>query len=571
MLAPVFGIIPLLIYEILAGILAGAVGLSLVSSSGLKPVAKEAIPSVGIVLADRSSGPSSGTVFVVDKATAVTSYHTVAGASQLHVKFQKSAWLQPTVLAVDPGSDLAILGVGDSTVPPLPPGDVSSVRPGDHVLTFSFPSAATKRSQNPDKEAQAMLVQEATVKAIHDGVLLFQPHKPLETDGGPVLNGKGQVIGVGRAGLPGSTPGIASAVPVDAIKPLLTEAQRHETALAEPPGPPPGPPSPQPQPSSTPPPAQAPSQSQTPPPAPQSQPQAPPQPQTPAPAPQPQPQVPAPAQPQGPPQTSQPSAPPQTPPAPLQSPPPRLQAPSGPPPSFQVINPASPPPAQPQSAPQQPPQPQPAPPQPSQSQSAPQQSAQSQGPPQGSPSPQSAAPQQKPPAQTRPQAPAQAPKPAAPQPQRPVPAPARPAAAGGFQVVAGNRIGAAKLGMRAADVQAALGPPAATNRQSDGTVEFHWYKPPKNDGIGARVTKAGTIDRIWAVNDPRFVTDKNLHAGSTEAEVRAALGPPSNVIVDNANKNKILYYKSLGLWFFIQLDNRLLYYNQVYEIGVLGP
>jgi hypothetical protein len=561
MLAPVFGIIPLLIYEILAGVLAGAVGLSLVSSSGLKPVAKKAIPSVGIVLADRSAGPSSGTIFVVDKATAVTAYHTVAGASQLRVKFQKSPWLQPTVLAVDPGSDLAVLGIGDSTVPPLPPGDVSSVRPGDHVLTFSFPSAAAaaKRSQNPDKEAQAMLVQEGTVKAIHDGVLLFQPHKPLETDGGPVLNDKGQVIGIARAGLPGSAPGIASALPADAIKPVLTEAQRRETALSEPPGPPPGPSSPQP--SGTPPPAQAPPQPQIPPPAPQSQPQTPPPRE---------PQVPAPAQPQGLPQSSQ-QPPPQTPPAPSQNPPPQqhLQAPSGPPPSFQVINPVSPP-AQSQSAPQQPSQPQPAPRQPSQSESAPQQPARSQGPPSGSPSPQSAAPPQKPPAQTQPQAPAQAPKPAAPQPQRPAPAPAKPATAGGFQVVPGNRIGAARLGMRVADIQAVLGPPAATNRQNDGTVELHWYKPPKNDGIGVRVTKAGTIDRIWAVNDPRFVTDKSLHVGSTEADVRAALGPPSNVIVDDANKNKILYYKSLGLWFFIQLDSRLLYYNQVYEIGVLG-
>ncbi len=540
MLAPVFGIIPLLIYEILAGVLAGAVGLSLISSSGLKPVAKKAIPSVGIVLADRPAGPSSGTTFVVDKTTAVTAYHIVAGASQLRVKFQKSPWLQPTVLAVDPGSDLAVLGIGDSTVPPLPPGDVSSVRPGDHVLTFSFPSAAAaaKRSQNPDREAPAMVVQEGTVTAIHDGVLLFRPHKPLETDGGPVLNDKGQVIGVARAGLAGSAPGIASALPADAIKPVLAEAQRRDTALSEPPGPS------SPQPSGTPPPTQAPPQPQIPPPAPQPQ----------APPPR-EPQVPVPAQPQGLPQSPQPP-PPQTPPAPSQSPPPQqhLLAPSGPPPSFQVINPASPA-AESQSGPQQPSQPQPAP-RPSQSQSAPQQPARSQGPP----------PPQKPPAQTQPQAP----KPAAPPPQRPAPAPAKPATAGGFQVVPGNRIGAARLGMRVADIQAVLGPPASTTRQNDGTVELHWYKPPKNDGIGVRVTKAGTIDRIWAVNDPRFVTDKNLHVGSTEADVRAALGPPSNVIVDDANKNKILYYKSLGLWFFIQLDSRLLYYNQVYEIGVLG-
>jgi len=78
-----------------------------------------------------------------------------------------------------------------------------------------------------------------------------------------------------------------------------------------------------------------------------------------------------------------------------------------------------------------------------------------------------------------------------------------------------------------------------------------WYKPPRNDGIDVHVTKGGTVDRIWAVNDERFTTPKNLHIGSTDAEVRAALSAPSNVAVDDAGKTKPRYYREPGLWFYI--------------------
>jgi len=136
--------------------------------------------------------------------------------------------------------------------------------------------------------------------------------------------------------------------------------------------------------------------------------------------------------------------------------------------------------------------------------------------------------------------------------------------------VPGQRIGAAKLGMRVEEARSALGSPASTNQQNGGATIVRWYQPPRNDGIGAEVTKGGMVDRLWALNDTRFATLKNVHIGSSEAEVRAALGAPSTVAVDNARKNKILIYRQLGIFFYIQLDSKLLFYNQVFEIGVMG-
>jgi len=136
--------------------------------------------------------------------------------------------------------------------------------------------------------------------------------------------------------------------------------------------------------------------------------------------------------------------------------------------------------------------------------------------------------------------------------------------------VPGQRIGAVKLGMRGQDARSALGLPASTNPQNGGATIVRWYKPPRNDGIGAEVTKDGMVDRVWALNDARFTTLKNVHIGSPEAAVRAALGAPSTVAVDDARKNKILVYRQLGIFFYIQLDSKLLFYNQVFEIGIMG-
>lgn len=498
----VLGIIPLL-FEIFAGFLAGALGISMDASPALRTIAEKARPSIGIVLADHPSGTVSGAAFVIDRAIAVTSFHVVAGASQLRVKFPQSAWLEPTIVAADASNDLAILAIPDPTVAPLQLDDASTAWAGDDVLAFSFPSVAdlVRQSQDRDKQAQAVLVTEATVRGFRDGVLLFQPKQRLGGDGGPILNLRGHVVGVARGQLPGAEAATSYAAPADAARPLLADALRRRAAP--------------PQPGSTAPPV-------------------------------------APARP----------------PLVLASPPSTSTAPSV---TEGGVGGAGTAPTQQQALP-------PAPTKPKTASSAP-------------PSPAAAQPQAPPPtpapaqAQTPPRTPP--PAPVAPTPTRtPPPAPVAPTrpqtpprttaatpapvSADHFTVVPGQRIGAAKLGMRDQDVRSALGPPASANQQNGGATVVRWYKPPRNDGIGAEVAKDGTVDRVWALNDARFTTLKNVHIGSTEAQLRAALGAPSTVAVDDARKNKILIYRQLGIFFYIQLDSKLLFYNQVFEIGVMG-
>jgi hypothetical protein len=137
-------------------------------------------------------------------------------------------------------------------------------------------------------------------------------------------------------------------------------------------------------------------------------------------------------------------------------------------------------------------------------------------------------------------------------------------------VLPGTAIGSVKLGMRMPDLQAALGQPARRVQRADGSSELYWYQPPTNRGVGVVVSKAGQVQRAWALNDTRFTTLHNLHIGSTEAEVRAALGAPSNVGVNSQLGIKVLTYSQIGVWFFIQMDQKYSFYNQVFEIGIMA-
>ena len=138
-------------------------------------------------------------------------------------------------------------------------------------------------------------------------------------------------------------------------------------------------------------------------------------------------------------------------------------------------------------------------------------------------------------------------------------------------VVGGQGIGPVKLGMTIKDFSAIIGPSKSTERMNDGTTVYRWFGPPENVGVGIRVTPAGTVYRIWVLNDPGYVTKEGLHVGSTEAEVRAALGGSFKLLMNSQTRIKTLVYDALGLWFGIQLDERYTFYNTVFEIGVKQP
>jgi putative serine protease PepD len=185
-----------------------------------------ASPSVASV----RTGQGSGTGFLVDSnGTIVTNAHVVGQAGHVQVRFNdKGAYHDAKVLSVDASTDLAAVKVDPSDVQgirPLELADSDKAQVGDSVVAIGYPLGL-------DRTATAGIVSglERQIQSPNG----FSIDKVIQTDaavnpgnsGGPLLNDKGQVIGVNSqiataAGGGEGNVGIAFAIPSNTVKQVL--------------------------------------------------------------------------------------------------------------------------------------------------------------------------------------------------------------------------------------------------------------------------------------------------------------------------------------------------------------
>jgi S1-C subfamily serine protease len=166
-----------------------------------------------------------GSGFVLSKEGYIlTSYHVVHGASEIHVSFSNNDSLNARIVGSDPTTDVAVLKVSAKSraFKPLQLGNSDSVRIGDSVVALGNPfgytrtvtagivSALQRRIQSPNSQTIDHIIQ--TDAAINPG-----------NSGGPLIDTRGQVVGVNAAISAGNTGeagsvGIGFAVPINTVK-----------------------------------------------------------------------------------------------------------------------------------------------------------------------------------------------------------------------------------------------------------------------------------------------------------------------------------------------------------------
>ncbi len=176
-----------------------------------------------------SEGTGSGFVWD-DQGHIVTNYHVIADADRIEVIFSDESRTEAEVIGVDPRNDLAVLRV-DPLVAPLQPvtlGQAEAIRVGqraiaignpfglDRTLTTGVISALGRPLQTEEGDYIFNVVQ--TDAAINPG-----------NSGGPLLNSRGEIIGVNTSIRQGAE-GIGFAVPVDTLRrvvPVLISEGRY--------------------------------------------------------------------------------------------------------------------------------------------------------------------------------------------------------------------------------------------------------------------------------------------------------------------------------------------------------
>jgi len=200
------------------------------------------VTSTSVDSGDPFFGPqervSLGSGFVIDEdGWIITNYHVIESARQIEVNFSGDDRVQARVVGVDPSTDLAVLKINAQVraLTPLPLGDSDAVRVGDAVVAIGNPfglertvtagivSALQREITAPNGYTIDKVIQ--TDAAVNQG-----------NSGGPLLNTRGQVIGVNSQIEPGNNAtggnlGIGFAVPSATVREVF--AQIRESGKVE--------------------------------------------------------------------------------------------------------------------------------------------------------------------------------------------------------------------------------------------------------------------------------------------------------------------------------------------------
>ncbi|MBD0269977.1 MAG: trypsin-like peptidase domain-containing protein [Cyanobacteria bacterium Co-bin8] len=161
-------------------------------------------------------GTGSGFITTAD-GQIITNAHVIDGADTVQVTLRDGRQLDGRVLGTDPVTDVAVIKIDGNNLPTVQFSDSDALQPGEWAIAIGNPLgldntvtagiiSATGRSSNqigvPDKRVEFI----QTDAAINPG-----------NSGGPLLNVRGEVIGVNTAILSGAQ-GLGFAIPINTVQ-----------------------------------------------------------------------------------------------------------------------------------------------------------------------------------------------------------------------------------------------------------------------------------------------------------------------------------------------------------------
>jgi serine protease Do len=164
---------------------------------------------------------SLGSGFIVDKdGYIITNNHVVENAQEIKVKLADGREFNAKVVGRDPKTDLALIKISSvfKDLPTLSLGDSDSIRVGDWVLAIGNPFGL--------EHTVTQGIISARGRAIGSGPYdnFLQTDAPINpgNSGGPLVNLKGEVIGINTA-IIATGQGIGFAIPINTAKSVISQ------------------------------------------------------------------------------------------------------------------------------------------------------------------------------------------------------------------------------------------------------------------------------------------------------------------------------------------------------------
>jgi S1-C subfamily serine protease len=192
--------------------------------SAQRPASPPSAPGAPGTPGGQRPGVGTGSGFVLDRlGNILTNNHVVRDATRVEVSLVDGSAYPATVIGRDPLSDLAVLKVDAPAdrLQPVPLGDSSAVKVGQLAIAIGNPLGYSRTltvgvvsglgRPIPGTYRRPMVDMVQTDAALNPG-----------NSGGPLLNSRGEVIGINTA-IERDQPGVGFAVPIDRAKQFLPE------------------------------------------------------------------------------------------------------------------------------------------------------------------------------------------------------------------------------------------------------------------------------------------------------------------------------------------------------------
>ena len=163
---------------------------------------------------------SLGSGFIIDSdGYIVTNNHVIDGASEIKVKLADGREFDAKIVGRDPKTDLALIRIkGVSDLVPITMGSSDELRVGSWVVAIGSPFGLEQTVTAGIVSAKGRIIGSGP----YDNFIQTDASINPGNSGGPLVNTKGEVIGINTA-IVASGQGIGFAIPVDTAKNVIAQ------------------------------------------------------------------------------------------------------------------------------------------------------------------------------------------------------------------------------------------------------------------------------------------------------------------------------------------------------------